>query len=104
MISSDYVWAKVLSHMEDRLGPVHISAWFDDAKVIELNDAQLQRIGLIEEFIVNVSVITILGRDDIPCILRTTLVVVRELDVSPWDRAGEQLIWKREKSWETETG
>ena len=41
MISSDYVWAKVLSHMEDRLGPVHISAWFDDAKVIELNEEHL---------------------------------------------------------------
>ena len=31
MYSSAYVWAKVLSHMEERLGSVTVSAWFDDA-------------------------------------------------------------------------
>ena len=30
MYSSAYVWAKVLSHMEERLGAVTVSAWFDD--------------------------------------------------------------------------
>lgn len=38
MYSSAYVWAKVLSHMEERLGAVTVSAWFDDAEVVELNE------------------------------------------------------------------
>ncbi len=38
MYSSAYVWAKVLSHMEERLGSVTVSAWFDDAEVVELNE------------------------------------------------------------------
>ena len=41
MFSSAYVWAKVLGHMEERLGAVTISAWFDDAEVIELTPEQL---------------------------------------------------------------
>ena len=41
MYSSAYVWAKVLSHMEERLGSVTVSAWFDDAEVVELNEEQL---------------------------------------------------------------
>ena len=41
MYSSAYVWAKILNHMEERLGPVTISAWFDDAEVVELNDSNL---------------------------------------------------------------
>ena len=41
MYSSAYVWAKVLSHMEDRLGAVTVSAWFDDAEVVELNEEHL---------------------------------------------------------------
>jgi len=41
MYSSAYVWAKVLSHMEERLGAVTVSAWFDDAEVVELNDHNL---------------------------------------------------------------
>ena len=41
MISSAYVWAKVLSYLEERLGAVTISAWFDDAEVVELNETNL---------------------------------------------------------------
>ena len=41
MYSSAYVWAKVLNHMEDRLGSVTISAWFDDAEIVELNEDRL---------------------------------------------------------------
>ena len=41
MYSSAYVWAKVLSHMEERLGAVTVSAWFDDAEVVELNENTL---------------------------------------------------------------
>ena len=41
MFSSAYVWAKVLMHMEERLGAVTVSAWFDDAQVVELNETQL---------------------------------------------------------------
>ena len=41
MYSSAYVWAKVLSHMEERLGSVTVSAWFDDAEVVELNEERL---------------------------------------------------------------
>ena len=38
MYSSAYVWAKVLSHMEERLTPITVSAWFDDAEVVELTE------------------------------------------------------------------
>lgn len=41
MYSSAYVWAKVLSHMEERLGAVTVSAWFDDAEIVELNEESL---------------------------------------------------------------
>ena len=41
MYSSAYVWAKVLSHMEERLGAVTVSAWFDNAEVVELNENNL---------------------------------------------------------------
>ena len=41
MISSAYVWAKVLSYLEERLGAVTISAWFDDCEVVELNEDHL---------------------------------------------------------------
>ncbi|MBQ8620988.1 MAG: chromosomal replication initiator protein DnaA [Oscillospiraceae bacterium] len=41
MYSSAYVWAKVLNHMEERLGAVTVSAWFDDAEVVELNEDHL---------------------------------------------------------------
>ena len=41
MYSSAYVWAKVLSYLEDRLTAVTVSAWFDDAEVVELNEEHL---------------------------------------------------------------
>ena len=41
MYSSAYVWAKVLSNMEERLGSVPISTCFDDAEVVELNENNL---------------------------------------------------------------
>ena len=41
MYSSAYVWAKVLSYLENRLTPAVVSAWFDDAEVVELNDEHL---------------------------------------------------------------
>lgn len=41
MYSSDYVWAKVLSYLESQLSAVTVSAWFDDAKVVELNEDHL---------------------------------------------------------------
>ena len=41
MYASAYVWAKVLGHMEERLGAITVSAWFDDAEVVELNEKEL---------------------------------------------------------------
>ena len=41
MFSSAYVWAKVLSHMEERLSAVTVSAWFDDAEIVELTEEHL---------------------------------------------------------------
>ena len=41
MYSSAYVWAKVLGYMEEQLGAVTISTWFDDAEVVELNEEHL---------------------------------------------------------------
>ena len=41
MYSSAYVWAKILSYMEEALGAITVSAWFDDAEVVELTEEQL---------------------------------------------------------------
>ena len=41
MYAAAYVWAKVLNHVEERLGAVTVSAWFDDAEVVELNEEHL---------------------------------------------------------------
>lgn len=41
MYSSAYVWAKVLQYMEERLDAVTVSAWFDDAEVVELDEEHL---------------------------------------------------------------
>ncbi len=41
MFSSAYVWAKVLGYMEEQLGAVTVSTWFDDAEVVELSEEHL---------------------------------------------------------------
>ena len=41
MYASAYVWAKVLGYLEERLSAITVSAWFDDAEVVELNDEHL---------------------------------------------------------------
>ena len=41
MYASAYVWAKVLAQLEERLDTLTVSAYFDDAEVIELNDEHL---------------------------------------------------------------
>ena len=41
MYSSAYVWAKIMSNMEERLGAITVSSCFDDAEVVELNDEHL---------------------------------------------------------------
>ena len=41
MYSSAYVWAKILSYLEERMTSTMISASFDDAEVVELNEEQL---------------------------------------------------------------
>ena len=41
MYSAAYVWAKILGYLEERLTSTIISAWFDDAEVVELNDETL---------------------------------------------------------------
>ncbi len=41
MYASAYVWAKIISYLEDRLNAVTVSACFDDAEVIELTEEQL---------------------------------------------------------------
>ncbi len=41
MFASAYVWAKVLGYMEEQLGAVTVSTWFDDAEVIELTEEHL---------------------------------------------------------------
>ncbi len=41
MYSSAYVWAKILNYLEERLDPITISASFDDAEVVELNEEAL---------------------------------------------------------------
>ena len=41
MYSAAYVWAKIVMYMEERLNAVTVSAWLDDAEVVELNDQNL---------------------------------------------------------------
>ena len=41
MYSSAYVWAKIFNYVEERLGSVTVSTWFDDAEVVELTEEQL---------------------------------------------------------------
>lgn len=41
MYSSAYVWAKIIGHIENRMGAAAASTWFDDAEVVELNEQQL---------------------------------------------------------------
>jgi len=41
MYASAYVWAKIISYLEERLSAVTVSAWFDDAEVVELNEEHL---------------------------------------------------------------
>ena len=41
MYSSAYVWAKILIYLENQLSAVTVSAWFDDAEVVELNEEHL---------------------------------------------------------------
>ena len=41
MYSPAYVWAKIINYLEERLSALTISASFDDAELIELNEEQL---------------------------------------------------------------
>ena len=41
MYSSAYVWAKILGYMEQRLTEITVSAWFDDAEVMEFSNDKL---------------------------------------------------------------
>ena len=41
MYSSAYVWAKIVSYLEERLGAITVSTHLDDAEVVELNDLNL---------------------------------------------------------------
>ncbi len=41
MFSSAYVWAKVLGYLEEQLGAITVSTWFDDAEVVELTEEHL---------------------------------------------------------------
>ncbi len=41
MYSSSYVWGKVLGYMEEQLGAVIVSTWFDDVEVVELTEEQM---------------------------------------------------------------
>ena len=41
MYSSAFVWAKILNYLEERLTAITVSASFDDAEVVELNEEHL---------------------------------------------------------------
>lgn len=41
MHSAAYIWAKTITYLEERLSSVTVSAWFDDAELVELNDDHL---------------------------------------------------------------
>ncbi len=41
MYSAAYVWAKVVSRIEEQYGPLVVSSWLDDAEPVELSDKRL---------------------------------------------------------------
>ena len=41
MLSSAFVWAKVLAYMDNRLGPQVVASWFDNTDLVELNEERL---------------------------------------------------------------
>ena len=41
MFSAAYIWAKIISYLEEKLSSTTVSAWFDDAEVIEFNEETL---------------------------------------------------------------
>lgn len=41
MYAPSYVWAKVISHLEQQLTEITVSAWFDDTEVIEMTEERL---------------------------------------------------------------
>lgn len=41
MYSAAYVWAKTMNYLETQLSPIVVSAWFDDAEIVELTDERL---------------------------------------------------------------
>ena len=41
MLSTAYVWGKVIGYLEELLTPTIVSAWFDDAEVVALTDDEL---------------------------------------------------------------
>ena len=41
MFSSAYVWAKIISYLEERLTASTVSGWFDDTQVLEYNEDRL---------------------------------------------------------------
>lgn len=41
MHSPDYIWAKVLGHMENILGSTVVATWFDDAELVEITDQKI---------------------------------------------------------------
>ena len=41
MHSAAYIWAKIITYLEEHLTSITISTWFDDAELVELNDDHL---------------------------------------------------------------
>ena len=41
MHSPDFIWAKVLSHIENLLTPTIVATWFDDAEIVEITDEKI---------------------------------------------------------------
>ena len=41
MFSAAYIWAKIIRYLEERISSTTVSAWFDDAEVVEFNEEHL---------------------------------------------------------------
>ncbi len=41
MYSSNYVWAKVIGYIENKIGAAAAATWFDDAEVVGLSEDKL---------------------------------------------------------------
>jgi len=94
MYSNAYVWAKVLSYLEQQLSPTVVATWFDDAEIVELTDhcltiltpSDFRRETISRRWILNIhdAVFSLFDMDvEIKIIGNEELKKIKEADTNP---------------------